>query len=83
MSPAINQAAIDIQPLWALLDAHLADQAYVAGGSLTMGDIPLGCAWWRYIHLGLDHPHYAHIERWYGALSARPSYKTHVMIEVT
>ena len=80
---AIDRAAIEIYPVWALLDQHLGQTRYVAGGQLTMGDIPLGCAWWRYSHLGLEHPDFPNIERWFADLKARSSYQKHVMIDVT
>lgn len=80
---AIERAAKDIQPIWAILDDHLASQSFITGERLTMGDVPLGCAWWRYRNLGLDNPNYPCIEAWYSRLEQRPSYREHVMIKVT
>lgn len=79
----IQRASVDIQPIWGILDQHLSNQAFMAGDKLTMGDIPLGCAWWRYSHLNLEHPDYPNIQRWFETLKVRPAYQDHVMIDVT
>ena len=63
-------------PKLAMLDRHLAQTAFMAGGQFSMADIPLGCEiqrWW-----GLPHEHsprtaYPAIERWYALLKARPA----------
>lgn len=80
---AITQASQDIQPLWSLLDNHLSGNRYVSGQHLGIGDIPLGCAWWRYINLEIDRPDYPNIALWYQNLKIRDAYRNHVMIEVT
>ncbi|MCB2053459.1 MAG: glutathione S-transferase family protein [Geminicoccaceae bacterium] len=80
---AVERAAVAIQPLWRLLDEHLAHSSFVAGDRLTMGDIPLGCAWWRYANLDVDHPAVPNIDLWYQNLKRRDAYRRHVMIEVT
>lgn len=80
---AIAAAEVEIQPIWSLLDAHLAEHDFVAGAQLTMGDIPLGCAWWRYSHLPIRQPDYPFIARWFARLQDRSAYREHVMIDVT
>ncbi len=36
------------------LDAHLKNRAYIVGDALTMGDIPIGCAIWRWMGLPIE-----------------------------
>lgn len=79
----IAAASKAIGPLFAVLDAHLADRPFVAGDSLTMGDIPLGCAAWRYVNLPIDRPRLPHVAAWQERLAARPGYREHVMLPVT
>lgn len=63
----------------ALLDAHLAGRAYVAGDSFTMGDIPLGCVAYRYFNVEVERPRLPHLEAWYQSLCERPAYRKYVM----
>ena len=65
--------------LLAILDAHLAGRAYVAGDCFTMGDIPLGAVAYRYFNVEIERPSLPHIEAWYARLSKRPAYEKHVM----
>ncbi|MGI9511016.1 MAG: glutathione binding-like protein [Geminicoccaceae bacterium] len=55
--------------LLAVLDTHLADHAYVAGNSFTMGDIPLGAVAYRYFNISVERPSLPHIEAWCARLS--------------
>lgn len=81
--PAVRAAAERLGPIWALLDGQLADRPFVGGSTFTMGDIPVGCAWWRYRNLPIDRPPQPHIEAWFERLASRPAYRTHVMLPVT
>ena len=56
----------------ALLDAHMAGRAFVAGESFTAADIVLGCAAHRWLHLPLAREPRPEMERWYASLGARP-----------
>jgi glutathione S-transferase len=80
---AIEAAAAALQPIWQLLDDHLTSRRFVAGADLTMGDIPLGCAYWRYRNLPIDRPDLPNVEHWYAYLEERPAYRRHVMLPVT
>jgi glutathione S-transferase len=62
--------------LFALLDHHLADRAYLCGAHFTMADIPLGCEAHRWFNLPRTHATWPHVERWYAALRARPATDT-------
>jgi len=69
----IAQSVAATEPLLAMLDSHLAQQAFMAGDHLTMADIPMACEihrWW-----GLPQPRAPrpHLERWYQGLLAHPA----------
>jgi glutathione S-transferase len=57
----------------ALLDAHLANRAYLAGESFTMADIALGPFIHRWLHMPVEREAAPNVERWYRAIAARPA----------
>jgi glutathione S-transferase len=74
---AIDASLARTEPLLAILDAQLADRAYVCADRITMADLVLGCAAHRWFGLPLDQgltrqPRPA-VERWYQQLRARPA----------
>jgi glutathione S-transferase len=58
-----------------ILDAQLGKSQFVAGDSLTMGDIPVGVMTFRYMRLVPEKPSMPNVERWYAALEARDAFK--------
>ncbi len=80
---AIKRAAQDLGEVWGLLDDHLNGRQFVVGDRLTMGDIPLGTAFYRYVSLPIERPSLPHVESWYEHLKARPAFVDHVMIPLT
>jgi len=80
---AIAAAAAAIVPVWELLDEHLRVRRFVGGPELTMGDIPLGCCYWRYRNLSVEQPSLPNIANWFSRLEERPAYRRHVMLPVT
>jgi len=62
------------------LDDHLAGRSFMAGEHLTIGDIPLGCVFYRYFNLDVDRPHVPNVVAWYERLCSRATYQKHVMI---
>jgi glutathione S-transferase len=63
-----------------ILDRHLADRPFVAGDSLTMGDIPVGCACWRYANLDVPRPDLPNIAAYRTRLESRAGYRAQVML---
>ena len=63
-----------------LLDEHLSTHEYVAGGRLTMGDVPPGATLYRYFHLPVKRESFPHLERWYALLCRRAAYREYVMV---
>lgn len=64
----------------AVLDAALADRPFVAGDTLTMGDIPIGGVIYRWYALDIDRPDRPNIRAWYERLQERPGFAEHIMI---
>jgi len=65
--------------LWAMVDAHLANNDYIAGRHFSMGDIPLGPQIHRWFELVPEHPAAPHLEAWYQRLTERPAFRAHCM----
>jgi glutathione S-transferase len=76
----IRQGVARSAILFQLLDRHLADKPFIAGDTLTFGDIPAGAQLYRYFELEIDRPHLSNVEAWYERLKSREPYRTHVMV---
>ncbi|MBV9348437.1 MAG: glutathione S-transferase family protein [Pseudolabrys sp.] len=61
-----------------ILDAQLGKTQYVAGGSFSYGDIPVGVMCYRYRQLVPDRPKTANLDRWYDAIAKRKAFQDHV-----
>ena len=61
-----------------ILDAQLALHSFVAGDTLTMGDIALGNAAHRWFTLPRERPDLLHVAQWYARLNDRPGYRQHI-----
>jgi glutathione S-transferase len=81
--PAIEKARVNLARILKALDARLATSKFVAGDNLTMGDIPVGCATFRWFNLPIERPPLPNLEAWYKRLTERPGYKTHAMQPLT
>ncbi len=71
---AISRSVNATEPLFALLDAHLATRAFMLGDDFTMADIPAGCETHRWFGLPqteYTRPAWPHVERWFGDLRTR------------
>ena len=78
--PLIRQGIARTAILFRLLDRHLSRCAFVAGNTLTFGDIPVGAQLYRYFNLEIDRPDLPYVEAWYARLQEREAYRTHVMV---
>lgn len=67
---------------WAMLDARLAEHAYVAGDSFTMGDIPMGTYAYRWFSIDAERPDLPCLADWYDRLCDRPAYRRHVLLPI-
>ena len=68
--------------VWGVLDRHLADRAFVAGDTFTMGDIPIGPQAHRWLNLVEKRPPMPNLESWYRRLTERPAFRKNVMIPI-
>lgn len=80
---AMDQSHARSAEVLGYLDAHLSGRDYIAGDRFTMGDIPMGCAIWRWMSLPIERPHYAALKNWFDRLCQRPGYQKVVMKPLT
>ena len=80
---AMEESRLKTGEILAYLDAHLRNRSYIVGDALTMGDIPLGCAIWRWVGLPIDRPELANVQRWFETLGTRPAFSKIVMQPLT
>jgi glutathione S-transferase len=69
----IAQSVAATEPLWALLDQHLARQPFIAGDRLTMADLPIACEAHRWFGLPQPRTEHPHLDRWFAQIVARPA----------
>jgi glutathione S-transferase len=62
-----------------ILDAALGKTAFVAGDTLSMGDIPVALMAYRFRRLVEDRKGLDNLERWFAAIEQRPAFKQHVL----
>ena len=84
----IERSAQAMGETWRILDAHLDGRRFVSADALTMGDIAVGAACYRYHALdieglGVARPALPNIAAWYERLQAREHFRTHVMIPLS
>lgn len=80
---AIDEALKRANHAWQIPEEHLAKNRYLAGESLSIGDIPLGIWAYRWFNLPIERPNFPQVRAWYDRLTERPAYRTHVMIPLT
>lgn len=69
--------------MMAILDAALAQQEWLSGPELGIGDIPMGVYAHTFFTLDVARPDLPHLRAWYKKLAARPAYAKSVMIPLT
>lgn len=79
----IDQSNAATDSLLEILDAHLSQHTYLCGDIFTMADIPLGCELHRWNGLPQTRKAYAHVQRWYERLLARPASRGVLDIELS
>ncbi|MVO17535.1 glutathione S-transferase family protein [Parasedimentitalea huanghaiensis] len=80
---AVDSAIKECAGFWKMLDHHLADRDYILGDHLSMADIPLGCAAYRWHSMNFERPGLPALKNWWTRISERPAYQTHVMLPLT
>jgi len=80
---AIEEGRAKTAALLPVLEQTLARQDYVAGASLTMGDIPIGSEVQRWMRVPVERPPSPALEAWFERLRARPAFMKIVDIPLT
>jgi glutathione S-transferase len=62
------------------LDTTLGDRPFLAGAALSLADIPIGCALYRYFESDIEKPDLPNLAAYYARLKERPAYQENVMI---
>jgi glutathione S-transferase len=76
---AIEAGKVKTMAAMQMLDAQLAKSAFVAGDTLSMGDIPVAVMTYRFRRLMPERSGLDHLERWFTAIKQRPAFKEHVL----
>ncbi len=81
---AIARNLLEANRALALLDAHLAGHAYVAGDTFTMGDIPVGATAHRWLEIpGIERPPFEAVRAWRARLAERPAFRRHIQLPLS
>ncbi|HEY8567509.1 MAG TPA: glutathione S-transferase family protein [Beijerinckiaceae bacterium] len=80
---AIQDSLSKSEEMAAILDAHLADRAYVAGEAFSMGDIPVACGAHRWFNLPTEKAPRPHMQRWYDEIMTRPAARRVLTLPIT
>ncbi len=80
---AIDAGAKSVEAALRLLDARLRGKTHMLGDHLTVADIPMGCAVYRWYALPIAHAELPHLRAWYERLTLRPAFAEHVMLPLT
>jgi len=76
---AIEAGKVKTLAAMKILDAQLAKTSFVAGDTLSMGDIPVALMAYRFRRLMPERSGLDHLERWFTAIEQRPAFKEHVL----
>jgi glutathione S-transferase len=76
---AIARGRDNWSKLMAMLDNHLKDNAYIAGDSITIGDIPASVFAFRWFNLDIPREDYPNLKRWHDGIAARPAFKKNII----
>lgn len=75
---AITAAIGDLNRIWGIIDARLAQHANVAGDDMSLADISFGVHVHRWLRLDVPgRAELPHLSAWYARLLARPAYAAH------
>jgi len=67
----------------AIVDRWLADRPFIAGETLTIGDIPLGCLVYRWYAIDMPHRDLPNLRHWYDRLTIRAGFQRFVMLPLS
>lgn len=79
----LDAAAARLGKSWQVVDDQLAGRDFLCGDHLTMADIPLGTAVWRWYNMDTERPSLPNVEAWHERLKQRPGFQKYVMQPLT
>lgn len=79
----VEKATADAAALFRILDDRLTTRDFITGTEPCMGDIPIGCAAYRWFTMDVARPDLPNLKAWYDRLKSRPAFQEHVMIPLT
>lgn len=74
----LDRSRRELDRVFAILDRHLEEQAFVLGAAFTMADVPLGVTAWRWSALPLERGAFPRVDRWLATLAEREAFQAHV-----
>lgn len=81
---AVIDAAVErLNAHMGVLDAQLQKTGWVAGETLSMGDIATGALAYRWLNLPIERPDLAAVVDYHARLAERPAFREHVMIPLS
>ncbi|MCP4768689.1 MAG: glutathione S-transferase [Gammaproteobacteria bacterium] len=78
--PGIEAAGQSCRQLFELLDAHLVENAYLAGDFFSLADIACGVCLYRYFEMGFPVDEPTQVMRWYRLLSQRKAFQNTIAL---
>ena len=78
---ALAAGIANVSRLTKMLDQRLGDGPYMAGEKLSFADIILGHVLYRYYTLDFERVDTPNLDAYYNALTNRPAYAEHVMVD--
>jgi glutathione S-transferase len=76
-------ASTRLGEIWRIADEQLRGRDFLCGDRLSMADIPLGTAVWRWYNLDIERPTLTNVEAWHERLKERPAFQERVMLPLT
>jgi glutathione S-transferase len=76
---AIEAGKVKSMAAMKILDGQLGKTQFVAGDTLSMGDIPVGLVAYRFRRLIEERKGLDNLERWFAAIEQRPAFKQQVL----
>ncbi|MBT6094489.1 MAG: glutathione S-transferase [Rhodospirillaceae bacterium] len=80
---AVEKGVATTNRLWSMLESHLDGRNFVMGDKPSIGDIPVGCAVYRWYAMDVERPPLPNVTAWYERLQQRAPYQEHVMMPLT
>ena len=80
---AVEAAAKSCAEMFGMLETHMAGKQFIAGDTFTIGDIPTGCFFNRFMDLPIAHPALPNLRAWLERLKQRPGFHKHVALPLS